>query len=88
MRDKFKLKNGELSVYSLACGYWQEYPQNRDAAEKVQLWHEGACFHVRRIDYNRPQDIRVFWESFHSIGQARRLFAATKQAIKQSIKGK
>jgi hypothetical protein len=86
MKDKFTLSDGQLSVYALACGYWQEYPKNRDAVQKVQLWHEGACFHVRHIDYDKPQDIRVFWESFHSIGEARKLFAKTKQLIKGCAK--
>ena len=79
MRDKFTLSDGQLSTYALACGYLQQFPKG-NASDQVTLWHEGACFHVRR--HNDAQG-RVFWESFASIGEARKLFAATKQSIKK-----
>jgi hypothetical protein len=80
MKDKFTLANGQLSVYALACGYLQQYPKAAPAPDQVTLWHEGACFHVRRYSNEKGM---IFWESFHSIGEARKLFAKTKQAVKK-----
>lgn len=83
MRDKFTLADGQLSIYALACGYLQQFPKATESTDKVTLWHEGACFHVRRYD---TENGLIFWESFNSIGQARKLFAKAKQAIKEATK--
>lgn len=69
---KFYNKDSSLTLYSLACGYIERTESN---GTSVELWQEGACFHVRKHDNGG----RVFWESFEayipgSITKARKLF--------------
>ncbi|HBO9091777.1 TPA: hypothetical protein NH971_000923 [Pseudomonas aeruginosa] len=65
----FRQKNG-LTRYAFTCGYIQRVEVKRGSTEtRVDLWHEGACFHVRAHVFNGAG--RLFWESFHSITEAR-----------------
>jgi len=68
--SRFRNKDGSLSAYALACGYIQR----RDTAPNVSitLWHEGACYHVRKHDHNTGR--RAFWHSTESLTEARRVF--------------
>ncbi len=65
--SKFHLKNGDLTVYALACGYMQKHSANNI---ETTLYHEGCLFHVR--SYNFVEHKRIAWESFESIGEARK----------------
>lgn len=67
---KFYQENG-LTVYSLSCGYIQRAEATVAGKEiRVDLWHEGACFHARAHDFTR--DGRLEWISEESITDARR----------------
>jgi hypothetical protein len=57
--DKFRNKNGELTRYSLACGYIFRIEREEKA---LQLWQEHSAFHVRM--YDRKNHERVFWKVF------------------------
>ncbi len=70
--DRFRNKNGDLSVYALACGYVQH---RRHGWLRLALWHEGACFHVRAHGIETGE--RVFWFS-GKLGEARRVFRTGK----------
>ena len=62
----FKNKNGDISVYSLACGYIQE-KQTRKG--NVELYKDGN-FHVRIFNGTE----RISWECFDSLTEARKAF--------------
>jgi len=73
---KFYNKDSSLTLYSLACGYIERTEKD---GISIELWQEGACFHVRKHERNKGE--RVFWESFEcyipgSITKARKLFRA------------
>jgi len=55
----FTNADGTLTAYALACGYRE---RTENGGVSVELWHEGACFHVRGHDSN--SNIRLFWDSF------------------------
>jgi len=66
----FKTKSG-LSAYALACGYIQRFELTDNKRDLVvDLWHEGACYHVRAHDHKGPG--RIMWESFDTLTEARR----------------
>lgn len=70
MKDKlFYIATGELSSYSLACGYIDK--REKDGIE-YQLWREHDCYHVRILQNNT----RLLWESFPlgELTRARRLY--------------
>lgn len=65
------LKNGDLSVYGLACGYIQQ--RDIDHNVNVTLWQEGGpCYHVRAHDHNTGS--RLFRHSTNSLAEARRVY--------------
>ncbi len=82
---QFKTKTGRLTAYSFACGYIEQRSTNPTMADfrtndlYTEMYHEGACYHVRQFDY-RPgaKTFRVFWESFPNIRKARNLFNRQK----------
>jgi hypothetical protein len=76
MNDKFKTKTGRLTPYALACGYI-ERKENDNL--RLDLWHEGACFHVRAHDF--ANHARIFWESFESLTQARKFFDVKRKTL-------
>ena len=67
--NKFKTKAGRLTLYALACGYIE---RKETEALRLDLWHEGAAFHVRAHDFAHHN--RVFWESFGTLTAARKFF--------------
>ena len=69
MQTKFKTKAGRLTLYALACGYIE---RNEVSDLRLDLWHEGACFHVLAHDFANHN--RVFWESFDTLTDARKFF--------------
>lgn len=66
-----------LTRYALVCGYVQVAEPVADV--EVKMWHEEPVYHVRAHDYRAHQ--RIMWESFASLGAARKCFAATKSAL-------
>jgi hypothetical protein len=76
---KFRTKNNRLNAYSFACGYIEQKSTNHDNFRNgdlyTEMYHEGACYHVRQFD-RRPgaKTFRVFWESFDTLTEARKLF--------------
>ncbi len=76
---KFRNKDGSLTAYSFACGYIETEDFGKI---NLQLWHEGACYHVRAHDHDEKG--RLFWESFDTLGEARKFF---KQKIREFKKG-
>jgi hypothetical protein len=72
----FKNKKGELTLYGLACGYVQEFEQN-----KVRLIMEkDGCYHVKVFDHNNM--VRITWESCNKLAEARRWFNYWRKRIK------
>jgi hypothetical protein len=78
MKDKFKNKDGSLTVYALACGYVQKVEKAELSAE---LYHEGAVYQVRyfnrnadfSLPFNDPNGGR-FWLSFDNLTEARKVY--------------
>jgi hypothetical protein len=68
----FRSKDGRLTAYSFACGYIER--KSTEESVDTDLWHEHACFHVRQHDFGNGK--RVFWESFPTLKEARKLFDA------------
>lgn len=77
--DRFRNKNGDLSVYALACGYLQV---REKGGIEYRLWHEGACFHVRAVNSETRE--RIFWYSTEKLGAARKVFRTGKMPEVQS----
>jgi hypothetical protein len=65
---QFKNKNGDLSVYSFACGYIQE---KETLSGRVELYRDGS-WHVRKFDKGE----RLLWDCFDTLGEARKAFKA------------
>lgn len=65
----FRQKNG-LTQYALACGYIQRVEATVNGRNiRVDLWHEGACYHARAHDFT--ESVRLAWESDESLVKAR-----------------
>lgn len=77
MTDKFRTKAGRLTPYALACGYIE---RKETEALRLDLWHEGACFHVRAHDFASHD--RLFWECFDTLTQARKFYDFSRKALK------
>ena len=67
---KFKTANGDVSLYSLACGYIQK--RETSPGVEVTLWREGACYHVKVHDFNEHR--RLFWFSSESLTECRKVY--------------
>ena len=76
--DKFRTKSGRLTPYALACGYIE---RKETKTRRLELWHEGACFHVKAHDF--AEHCRLFWESFQTLSEARRYFDTQARAVFQ-----
>tara|TARA_R110000868_G_scaffold411455_1_gene704222 strand:+ start:1448 stop:1690 length:243 start_codon:yes stop_codon:yes gene_type:complete len=76
MMNKFRTKAGRLTHYALACGYIEMKEKEN---LRLELWHEGACFHVKAHDFNIHN--RVFWESFNTLKNARRFYDINKKQL-------
>lgn len=64
---KFRNKSG-LTAYALSCGYIQRFELLDDTGMlRVDLWHEGACFHV----HVSQEGERLSWVSEALLGDAR-----------------
>lgn len=71
---KFYNADGTLTAYSFACGYIER--KERDAL-RLDLWHEGACYHVKASNNQG----RIYWHSFDTLGAARRFYKQQAKTI-------
>lgn len=72
MKDKFRNKNGSLTVYAFACGYI-ETRKTGDA--EICLYRDGGVWHVQARDDARG---RFLWECFDLLTPARSFFSKVK----------
>jgi hypothetical protein len=71
----FYTAKGELTRYSLACGYIQRFETSKG---ECTLWMEHGVFHVRQ---NNSDASRVFWETYNKIGEARRKYNNSMRSL-------
>lgn len=74
-----------LTDYAFHCGYLQRAELITDDTDiSIDLWHEGACYHVRGHERLRPGDEsprgRLFWISEESLTNARKQW---KEKVKE-----
>lgn len=84
MKNKFRNKDGSLTLYAFACGYIEVEHFNDYAPMSgidIKLWHEGACFHVRAHDFDTRE--RLFWESFDTLTEARKFYRKKISELKK-----
>ena len=83
---KFERKDGSLTVYAFMCGYIQRH-QSKKRDIRIDLYHEGAVYQVRRFDASLPylewnaEGSGRRWESFETLTEARKQFAKWKHEI-------
>ena len=66
---KFRTKAGRLTRYAIHCGYVEK---KISGPVETTLWHEGGpLYHVRQ--HNFETHTRIFWESFETLTEARKL---------------
>ncbi|MFA5670242.1 MAG: hypothetical protein WC967_13450 [Balneolaceae bacterium] len=84
-KDKFKNKDGSLTLYALACGYLQQ-KKLQDDTIIVELSLDG-CFHVKVFDdcglLNRE---RLSWDCYDTLTEARKAYKQAIKVYKQAIK--
>jgi hypothetical protein len=78
MENKFRLKTGELTQYSLACGYIFRVDDNK---KSLTLWREHSVFHVRLT--NRKNPVESFWKVFdyNQLTSAKKLYYKTAREV-------
>lgn len=81
---KFYLKNGDLTVYALACGYCQRFDDIRNAVS-MELYKSGV-YQVKGYDFANHN--RLFWHSLESLSEARRVFRKEVTNYKRGLKTK
>ena len=82
-----KTPKGRLTVYGFGCGYIEtkstDFAAYRSGDLYTELYHEGACYHVRQFDRRKGAKVfRVFWESFPNLTEAKKLFDKQPGKIK------
>lgn len=80
------LKNGNLSIYGLGCGYVQRATSintDYDLGDGIscQLYREGCVYHVKTHDFSNEK--RLLWQSFDSLSDARACF--NEQVVKYNL---
>jgi hypothetical protein len=76
--NKFRNNNGELTRYSLACGYIFRIDDNK---KNLTLWEEYSAFHVRLT--NREDATKSFWKVFENdqLTLAKKLYYQTAREV-------
>lgn len=64
----FYLADGQLSLYSFACGYIQE----AKGEYYIQMYTESVV-HIKVFDLDNT---RLEWHSYDTVGEARKVFKA------------
>ena len=76
---KFRNRDGSHTAYALACGYIQQaFVDPRE----VQLYHDGY-YHVR-VFLRSDVFERLAWDSFPTLGEARKSYAKWLRHIKEA----
>lgn len=73
----------QVSAYYLACGYVQRREPKHWPGIQVTLWRELGTYHVRAHDFR--QHAHIFWYSFATLKDARKLFAAAVNAKRDTV---
>lgn len=76
MKSKFYNKNGDLSLYSFACGYVQ---REETGNMRKELFLEHSMFHVKvyQLKEGLFSDV-IFWDTFNSLTDARKKYKSLK----------
>ena len=74
------MKRTNLTAYDLACGYVQRVWAGKVS---IALWHEHCTYHVRAHDFGLRR--RVFWDTFRTLTEARKRFAAAIKGNKPCL---
>ena len=77
-RSRFYLKNGDLSLYSLACGYLQQF----SAGERMVELSLDGCYHVKTYKEEKEHRSRLTWDCFDTLGEARKVYSSIKRSFK------
>jgi hypothetical protein len=80
MKSKFTLANGDLSAYAFACGYIQTYIWGN---QELSLSHSGGFVYDLR-GYDQAPFKRLFWETYESLGEARKAYKKRVKEMKTS----
>ena len=80
MDKKFYNAKGELTDYSLSCGYMQ-LAENEN--ERVRLYKESNVYHVIHFDIINGKRL---WLSFDVLTLARKQYNQWKKFIKQGVR--
>ena len=71
----------QLTAYELSCGYVQRtVPRSLLPSLTITLWREHGTYHVRAHDFKGRG--RLFWDSFRTVTEARKRFAAAVKEYK------
>ncbi len=73
---QFYNKKNQLTVYSLACGYIEAFEAN----EKTMSLSLDGVFQVKGYDFKNH--VRLFWESFGTLTEARKFYAKKMALLK------
>ena len=93
MNTSITTEKRRVTPYEFTCGDIEEYsrPAPGHSVEEgwrgtrsVRLWQECPslkAYHVRLTDFTEPRAARVFWESYSSLKEARRVFDRVAHGI-------
>lgn len=80
MTSKFNLKSGDLSRYAFTCGYVQSHVCG---GLELNLKHSGGSVYDLR-GYTHSPFAREFWDTFDTIGEARKAYRARKAQMRKA----
>ncbi len=69
--SELRTANGRISAYGFACGYVE---QAKIGDIRIRLWINHGCYHVRAHEHGFGGRGRLFWDSFRTLGAARKRF--------------
>lgn len=75
----FRRKDGKLTLYAFACGYIEEYI---DEKLSVALWMENGCLDPYHVRSHNKDGNRLDWQCFNLISEARKEFTRQKNHFK------
>ena len=78
MGYEIKTAGGRVSAYGFACGYGE---QAEIGNVSVRLWSEHSTYHVRAHESGFGGRGRIFWDSFRTLGAARKRFATAANML-------
>lgn len=82
----FRTAAGRLTAYAFSCGYIEQRTTDvgslRSGDLYTELSAEHGVYHVRQFDRRDGAGLfRTLWETFPTMGEARRLFDAQPGAL-------